>query len=165
MTNSNLLVTKAIKSAFLRNPKNFGNFSLAKSTSFYLKQQYIMKNYAIKNLNGWQNVEGKIFLGQELGMTGAEVSLQCLAAGEDAPFLHSHKTHEEIYVIISGKGEYEVDGEKMAVSEGSVIRVAPAGVRALRNTSDNEMVMMCIQYEAKPITSFMDDANIIPLNK
>ena len=165
MTNSNLLVTKAIKSAFLRNPKNFGNFALAKSTSFYLKQQYIMKNYAIKNLNGWQNVEGKIFLGQELGMTGAEVSLQCLAAGEDAPFLHSHKTHEEIYVIISGKGEYEVDGEKMAVSEGSVIRVSPAGVRALRNTSDNEMVMMCIQYEAKPITSFMDDANIIPLNK
>lgn len=165
MTNSNLLVTKAIKSAFLRNPKNFGNFALAKSTSFYLKQQYIMKNYAIKNLNGWQNVEGKIFLGQELGMTGAEVSLQCLAAGEDAPFLHSHKTHEEVYVIISGKGEYEVDGEKMAVSEGSVIRVAPAGVRALRNTSDNEMVMMCIQYEAKPITSFMDDANIIPLNK
>ena len=165
MTNSNLLVTKAIKSAFLRNPKNFGNFALAKSTSFYLKQQYIMKNYAIRNLNGWQNVEGKIFLGQELGMTGAEVSLQCLAAGEDAPFLHSHKTHEEIYVIISGKGEYEVDGEKMAVSEGSVIRVSPAGVRALRNTSDNEMVMMCIQYEAKPITSFMDDANIIPLDK
>ena len=165
MTNSNLLVTKAIKSAFLRNPKNFGNFALATSTSFYLKQQYIMKNYAIKNLNGWQNVEGKIFLGQELGMTGAEVSLQCLAAGEDAPFLHSQNTHEEIYVIISGKGEYEVDGEKMAVSEGSVIRVAPAGVRALRNTSDNEMVMMCIQYEAKPITSFMDDANIIPLNK
>ena len=95
-----------------------------------------MKNYAIKNLNGWQNVEGKIFLGQELGMEGAEASLQCLAAGEDAPFLHSHKTHEEVYVIISGKGEYEVDGEKMAVSEGSVIRVAPAGVRALRNTSD-----------------------------
>ena len=124
-----------------------------------------MKNYAIKNLNGWQNVKGKIFLGQELGMTGAEASLQCLAAGEDAPFLHSHKTHEEVYVIISGKGEYEVDGEKMPVSEGSVIRVAPAGVRALRNTSDNEMVMMCIQYEAKPITSFMDDANIIPLDK
>ena len=124
-----------------------------------------MKNYAIKNLNGWQNVEGKIFLGQELGMTGAEASLQRLAAGEDAPFLHSHKTHEEVYVIISGKGESVVDGEKMAVSEGSVIPVSPAGVRALRNTSDNEMVMMCIQYEAKPITSFMDDANIIPLDK
>jgi len=124
-----------------------------------------MKNYAVKNLNGWQNVEGKIFLGQELGMTGAEASLQRLAAGEDAPFFHSHKTHEELYVIISGNGEYEVDGEKVAVSEGSIIRVAPAGVRALLNTSNEEMVMMCIQYEAKPITSFMDDANIIPVKK
>ena len=89
--------------------------------------------------------------------------MQRLAAGEDAPFLHSHKTHEELYVIISGQGEYEVDGEKMPVTEGTIIRVAPAGVRALRNTSDKEMLMMCIQYEAKPITSFMDDANIIPL--
>lgn len=124
-----------------------------------------MKNYAIKDLNGWKNVEGKIFLGQELGMTGAEASLQRIAAGEDAPFLHSHKTHEELYVIISGKGEYEVDGEKIAVSEGSIIRVSPAGVRALRNNSDKEMVMMCVQYEGKPITNFMDDANIIPLNK
>ena len=124
-----------------------------------------MKNYAIKNLNGWQNVEGKIFLGQELGMTGAEASLQRIAAGEDAPFLHSHKTHEELYVIISGKGEYEVDGEKTAVSEGSIIRVAPAGVRALRNNSDKDLVMMCIQFESKPITDFMEDANIIPLDK
>lgn len=124
-----------------------------------------MANYAIKNLNGWANVEGKIFLGEELGMTGAQASVQRLAAGEDAPFLHSHKTHEELYVIIAGKGEYEVDGEKINVGEGSIIRVSPAGVRALRNTSNEEMVMMCIQYEAKPITSFMEDANIIPINK
>ncbi len=124
-----------------------------------------MANYAIKNLNGWKNVNGKIFLGEELGMTGAEASLQRLAAGEDAPFLHSHKTHEELYVIISGEGEYEVDGEKNKVGEGSIIRVSPAGVRALRNTGSSEMVMMCIQYEAKPITSFMDDATIIPIGK
>ena len=100
-----------------------------------------MKNYAIKDLNGWQNVESKTFLGKELGMTGAEASLQRIAAGEDAPFLHSHKTHEELYVIISGKGEYDVDGEKTAVSEGNIIRVSPAGVRALRNISDKDMVM------------------------
>ena len=98
-------------------------------------------------------------------MTGAEASLQRIAVGEDAPFFHSHKTHEELYVIISGKGEYEVDGEKIAVSEGTIIRVSPAGVRALRNTSDKDMVMMCIQYESKPITDFMEDANIIPSDK
>ena len=35
-----------------------------------------MANFAIKNLNGWNNVEGKIFLGEELGLTGAEASVQ-----------------------------------------------------------------------------------------
>lgn len=122
------------------------------------------KNYSLKNINGWSNVEGKIFLGDELGMTGAQASLQKLAAGEDAPFLHSHKTHEELYLIISGQGEYQVDGDVFAVAEGSIIRVAPDGVRALRNTGDKAMVMFCIQYQANKFTEaddFMVDANII----
>ena len=55
-----------------------------------------MANYAIKNIGGWAKLQGKVFMGEELGLTGAEASLQRLAAGEDAPFLHSHKTHEEI---------------------------------------------------------------------
>lgn len=124
-----------------------------------------MANYAIKNFNGWKNVEGKVFLGDDLGMTGAEASLQRLAPGEKAPFRHSHKTHEELYVIISGEGEYEIDGEVNKVGEGSVIRISPAGVRALNNTGSTDMVMMCIQYEAKPITNFMDDANVFPIDK
>lgn len=123
------------------------------------------KNYAVKSLGKWAQVEGKIFLGEDLGLTGAQASVQKLAAGEKAPFLHTHKTHEELYIIISGSGEYIVDGEKTAVGEGDVIRVSPAGVRALNNTGSQEMVMLCIQYEAKEITSFMEDANIIPLGQ
>lgn len=57
------------------------------------------------------------FLGEELGLTGAEASVQRLAAGENPAFLHSHKTHEELYIIISGKGEYEVDGVKMRLAK------------------------------------------------
>lgn len=52
-----------------------------------------MKNYAIKNLNGWQNVEGKIFLGKELGMTGAEASLQRLLLAKTHPsFIRTRPT-------------------------------------------------------------------------
>ncbi|MDE5561136.1 MAG: cupin domain-containing protein [Bacteroidaceae bacterium] len=121
------------------------------------------QNYACKSLNGWANVHGKIFLGEELGMTGAQASLQRLAPGEDAPFLHSHKTHEELYIIISGNGEYQVDGEIFPVAEGSIIRVAPEGVRALRNTGNIDMVMCCVQYQAGKFGAsddFMIDANI-----
>ena len=119
-----------------------------------------MKNYTVKNIGKWCDVQGKQFLAEELQMTGAQVSVQKLAAGEDAPFLHSHKTHEELYVILSGKGDYQVDGEVFPVCEGSVIRVSPAGVRALRNSGDGEMVMICVQYEQHPISGFMEDANV-----
>ena len=118
------------------------------------------KNYAIKQFNGWTAVEGKVFLGQELSLKGAEASLQRIKAGEESPFLHAHKEHEELYVIISGKCEYQVDGKIEQVSEGCIVRVAPSGIRALRNTGDTDMVMMCIQFSSAPITSFMDDAII-----
>ena len=62
---------------------------------------------------------------------------------------------------MSGSGEFQVDGEIFPVSEGSFIRVAPEGIRALRNTSDTEMVMICVQYQAKPISGVMEDGVIL----
>lgn len=79
----------------------------------------------------------------------------------DGRFIQIKANLSKIYVIISGNGEFEVDGEKILVGEGSIVRISPAGVRALRNTGNEEMVMMCLQYEAKAISSFMEDANII----
>lgn len=117
-----------------------------------------MKNYTVKNLGKWSGVQGKQFLAEELQLTGAQVSVQKLAPGEDALFLHAHKTHEEVYIIVSGHGDYQVDGEVFPVSEGSVVRVSPAGVRALRNSGAEDMVMLCLQYEQRPITTFMEDA-------
>lgn len=37
-----------------------------------------MKNYAIKKLNGWKNVEGKIFLGKELQRQIPDISQKSL---------------------------------------------------------------------------------------
>lgn len=93
-------------------------------------------------------MEGKVFTGQALKATGAEMSFQYFGeAGEDSGFLHTHKTHEELYIIVKGEGEYQVDGEIFPISEGSIVRVAPAGRRALRNTSKVPMVMISIQYK------------------
>ena len=49
---------------------------------------------------------------------------------------------------MSGKGEFQIDGKTFAVAQGSVVRVAPAGMRALRNTGADDMVVICIQYKA-----------------
>lgn len=93
-------------------------------------------------------IPGKVFAGAALGATGSDVSFQTLVPGQDSGFLHNHKTHEELYFILKGEGEYQVDGEIFSVSEGSIIRVAPNGKRALKNTGKDEMLMLCIQYKA-----------------
>lgn len=114
-------------------------------------------------------LHGKVFLGQALGATGAELSFQTLVPGQDSGFLHTHKTHEELYFILRGEGTYQVDGELFPVSEGAVVRVAPDGKRALKNTGKENLTMLCIQYKANafgPDDSPMTDGNILkePLN-
>lgn len=109
-------------------------------------------------------LHGKVFVGQAVGATGSELSFQTLVPGQDSGFLHTHKTHEELYIILKGEGQYQVDGEIFPVSEGTVIRVAPAGKRALKNTGKEDMVMLCIQYKANafgPEDTPMADGDIL----
>ena len=114
-------------------------------------------------------IQGKVFVGQAVGATGSELSFQTLVPGQDSGFLHTHKTHEELYIILKGEGQYQVDGEIFPVSEGTIIRVAPDGKRALKNTGCENLTMLCIQYKANAFTeadSPMTDGNILqePLN-
>ncbi|MBR1804111.1 MAG: cupin domain-containing protein [Muribaculaceae bacterium] len=109
-------------------------------------------------------IKGKVFVGQALGTTGSELSFQTLVPGQDSGFLHTHKTHEELYFILKGEGVYQVDGEMINVSEGSIVRVSPQGKRALKNTGNTDMVMLCIQYKANAFTeadSPMTDGDIL----
>lgn len=93
-------------------------------------------------------IPGKVFIGGEIKATGAELSFQSFAPGSETGFLHTHKTHEEIYIFIKGTGEFVVDGDVFSVGEGTVVRVAQKGKRSVRNTSDQPLVMICIQYKA-----------------
>jgi Uncharacterized conserved protein, contains double-stranded beta-helix domain len=52
----------------------------------------------------------RVPVGQAVGATGSELSFQTLVPGQDSGFLHTHKTHEELYIILKGEGEYQVDG-------------------------------------------------------
>ncbi len=114
-------------------------------------------------------LKGKVFGGQVVGATGSEFSFQTLVPGQDGGFLHSHKTHEELYFILRGEGEYQVDGEAFPIREGSVIRVSPEGKRCIRNNGTENLTMLCIQYKANSFGTDdnpMTDGNILqePLN-
>ena len=101
-------------------------------------------------------IPGKVFGGQSVEATGAEFSFQSFAPGTETGFLHTHKNHEELYFFLSGNGEYQVDGHVFPVGEGSVVRVAPAGRRSVRNNGTEPLVMLCVQYRGATFTA--DDA-------
>jgi mannose-6-phosphate isomerase-like protein (cupin superfamily) len=93
-------------------------------------------------------VDGKIFLNQLLGLTGAEISFNKMPPGGGLPFYHTHKLNEEIYIFTKGKGEFQVDGKVFPVQEGSVVRIARDGERCWRNTS-TEDDLDCIVIQAR----------------
>lgn len=93
-------------------------------------------------------IPGKVFGGAAAGTTGSEFSFQLFRPGTETGFLHTHKAHEELYFFLSGTGEFQVDGKVLPVAEGSVVRVAPAGRRSVRNNGTAHLAMLCVQYRA-----------------
>lgn len=81
---------------------------------------------------------GKVFLKQLLNLSGAEISLNCLPPQKSIPFYHKHQLNEEIYIFISGEGEFQIDDRLFPLKEGTIVRVDPEGVRCFRNTSETE---------------------------
>ena len=107
-------------------------------------------------------IPGKVFGGAALHATGGEFSFQVFQPGTETGFLHTHKVHEELYFFLSGRGEFQVDGQVIPVGEGSVVRVAPEGERSVRNNGTEPLVMLCVQYRGNTFTEAdAADGNIL----
>lgn len=105
--------------------------------------------------------EGKQFVKDAIGATSCEISFGTLPTGQAVPFFHSHKANEENYIILSGAGKFQVDGEVFDVAEGSVIRVATNCDRNLKCTSAAPMTYICIQAKEGSLGGYtMTDAEI-----
>ncbi len=101
--------------------------------------------------HSYRGVPGKRFIGNDLGLTGCEVSLNRLPAGKGTPFVHAHKKNEELYIVLRGSGTFFVDGEEFPISEGSLVRIAPEGARVLTAGSE-DLYFICFQAEENSLT-------------
>ncbi len=98
--------------------------------------------------------KSRLFTGELLKSTGAEISFRELAPDTTVPFLHGHHQHEEIYIFIKGKGKYQVDNHIFEIKEGSMVRVSPRGSRTLSNTSDKGMIYMVVQSRTGSLAGY-----------
>jgi len=125
------------------------------------------KNYGLMNIGTFKGAlheKGRVMTGQELSLTGSEISFNYTPAGEFTPFVHTHKLNEEVYIVISGNGKFMVDGDEFAIQEGSIIRVAPLGERAIK-AENEDLVYICIQTQAGSLTQATNDDGVISESK
>lgn len=113
-----------------------------------------LKNYDYIHPKLGHTVKSKLFIGELLKTTGAEISFMELPAKTTTSFLHKHEKHEEIYIFLKGHGKYQIDGEIFKISEGSIVRVAPDGSRTLSNESEDIMVYMVVQAAANTLNGY-----------
>ncbi|MDH6305173.1 mannose-6-phosphate isomerase-like protein (cupin superfamily) [Parabacteroides sp. PF5-5] len=108
-----------------------------------------------------ETANGKAFLKEATKASGTEISLSVLPAKTDLPIFHSHKQNEETYIVLSGAGKFQVDDQCFDIAEGSIVRVAPAGVRGMTNTSDEQMNYIVIQSKESSLEQCSMEDGII----
>ncbi|MHB1834738.1 MAG: cupin domain-containing protein [Solirubrobacteraceae bacterium] len=95
-----------------------------------------MSVYTIRRIEQMRSLHhGAVKLaGAELGVRAFGMQLLDLPAGFDDYPEHDHRDdgQEEVYVVMRGAAELEVDGERLAVIAGQMVRVSPEARRRLR---------------------------------
>lgn len=116
-----------------------------------------MSNYKKVSLENAPRVE----LHDRLGLTGAEISINTLPAGECVPFIHSHKQNEEIYYILSGSGKVVIDSEEVNLVSGDWLKISPSAERQFFASKDNSISYICIQTKENSLEEFTANDAII----
>jgi mannose-6-phosphate isomerase-like protein (cupin superfamily) len=62
---------------------------------------------------------------EALGLVRSGLSYQRLPPGYRFPYGHTHRTQEEVYVVVRGSGRMKVDNELIELREWDAVRVPP----------------------------------------
>jgi uncharacterized cupin superfamily protein len=89
-------------------------------------------------------VKEKEFLSRPMGCKGIGFSFVRCKPGEGATYVHRHKVQEEVFIALRGDGTIILDGKRIKMPEGTIVRVGPTVWRALGNDSKSDVVFMVL---------------------
>ncbi len=65
---------------------------------------------------------------------------------------HTHDDQEEVFVVMQGSGEIEIDGETHRIDPDTMVRVGPTAKRSLRSGPEGMRVLALSGVPGKPYT-------------
>jgi mannose-6-phosphate isomerase-like protein (cupin superfamily) len=94
-----------------------------------------MGDYTLRHLDDMETIFGGSFrrAGAELGVEsfGLQIFDMPPEADQYPEHDHTHDGQEEVYVVLRGSGEIEIDGERVPLDADRCVRVAPGAKRKL----------------------------------
>jgi quercetin dioxygenase-like cupin family protein len=95
------------------------------------------------DMPGAEKVLKQLIIGKDEGWDSHAMRLFTVAPGGHTP----RHTHPEVYhvnFIVSGKGILHIDGKDYEIEQGSIAYVPGEKEHQYTNTSDEELVLICI---------------------
>lgn len=89
-------------------------------------------------------VAEKEYLSRPMGCKALGFTYVRLKPGQGANKVHRHKVQEEVFITLKGEGTIILDGKRIKMPEGTVIRVAAKVWRALGNDSKKDALFMIL---------------------
>jgi mannose-6-phosphate isomerase-like protein (cupin superfamily) len=77
-----------------------------------------------------------------LGLERSGLSYQRLPAGYRFPFGHTHRTQEEVYVVVRGGGRMKIDDDVVEVRQWDAVRVPPGAWRGYEAGPDGLEILI-----------------------
>jgi len=90
------------------------------------------------------DVQDKAFMSRSMGCTAVGFSFVRYKPGEGATYMHRHEVQEEVFISLQGTGTLILDDERIAMPEGTMVRVGPTVYRALGNDSNADALVMIL---------------------
>jgi mannose-6-phosphate isomerase-like protein (cupin superfamily) len=76
--------------------------------------------------------------------------------GGKGSYGHSHKTQEEVYLVLSGTLQFKVGDEVFDVGAGHAVRMAPQAVRSVWNASDSDVELIMVSTSIEDLRADLE---------
>ena len=80
---------------------------------------------------------------RELHHTDAQSLAEATLEPDQATERHYHRETEEIYFVLKGAGDMEVDGEHTRIAVGDAVLIPPGAWHTLFNNGTSELRILC----------------------
>ena len=80
---------------------------------------------------------------RELHHTEAQSLAEATLEPDQATERHYHRLSEEIYFVVKGSGDMEVDGEHRRIAVGDAVLIPPGAWHTLHNNGTSELRILC----------------------